>query len=69
MTSLFKPKVKTPTPTPPAPIVDVNDPAVLEAGKRQRRAMAAGGGRASTILSGGGVGSNMASEYAGDKLG
>ena len=70
MTALFsKPKAANPpAPTPPTPIVDQNDPALLEASKRQRRAMMAGGGRSSTILSGG-VGSNMGAEYSSDKLG
>ena len=67
MGSLFS-KPKVPAPKPPAPIVDAMDPAVLEAGRQRRRAMMAGGGRASTILSGG-AGSNMGSEYAKDKLG
>jgi hypothetical protein len=66
MGSLFAPKV--PKPTPPAPIVDENDPAVMEAGRKRRREMASGGGRSSTILSGGG-GANMAAEYSGQKLG
>ena len=67
MGALFS-KPKVPAPTPPKPIVDEMDPAVLEAGKRQRRAMMAGGGRSSTILSGG-AGSNMGAEYSSDKLG
>ena len=67
MGALFS-KPNVPKPEPPAPIVDQNDPAVMEAGKRQRRAMSAGGGRSSTILSGGG-GSNMGQEYSGQKLG
>lgn len=66
MSKLLNPKM--PKPEPPAPIVDEMDPAVLEAGRKRRRQMASGGGRASTILSGSG-GSNMASEYSGQKLG
>jgi hypothetical protein len=65
MASLLAPKV--PKPTPPAPIVDENDPAVREAGRKRRVEQSAGGGRQSTILSGGG--SNMAAEYSGQKMG
>ena len=44
----------TPKPKPPAPMPDMNDPAILEAQRKRRAAAAGSGGRASTILSGGG---------------
>lgn len=49
MAALFRPP-KKPAVQPPAPMPDINDPAVREAGRRQQQDALASSGRGSTIL-------------------
>lgn len=52
MGALFGGTPSPPKPKPPAPMPDASDPAILEAQRRRRAAMATSGGRASTVLTG-----------------
>lgn len=66
MAGLFS-KPKTPEVKPPAPMPDMNDPAVMAADRKRRAGMVAQGGRRSTLAGdGGGMVSN---EYTQDKMG
>lgn len=66
MSSMFSPKA--PTPTPPPPLPDASGPSAMDAARKARAALMNGGGRSSTVLTGG-AGTIGGGDYGGTKLG